>query len=83
MLGKCLWKMFSSDDSLRTSSRKVELQHVLGALLDSINALPRKRDSRADPIFEPHFKLFSVVHKAVLQGHMTVCTIHTLTGQYN
>ncbi|KAJ5352648.1 Tetratricopeptide-like helical [Penicillium brevicompactum] len=69
--GKCLWKMFCSEDSLRTSSKKIEIQEVLGALLDAINALPQRRDSRSDPIFEPHFKLFSVVHKAVLRGHMT------------
>ena len=71
-LGKCLWKMFCSEDSLRTSSKRVELQEVIDALLSAINALPQRRDSRSDPIFEPHFKLFSVVHKAVLRGHMTV-----------
>ncbi|CAG8233081.1 unnamed protein product [Penicillium salamii] len=70
-LGKCLWKMFCSDDSLRTSSKKVEIQEVVNALLNAINALPQRRDSRSDPIFEPHFKLFSVIHKAVLRGHMT------------
>lgn len=71
-LGKCLWKMFNSDDSLRTTSKRVEIQEVLSALLDAINALPQRRDSRSDPIFEPHFKLFSVVHKLVLRGHMMV-----------
>ncbi|CAG7930323.1 unnamed protein product [Penicillium olsonii] len=70
-LGKCLWKMFCSEDYLRTSSKRVELQEVIDALLSAINALPQRRDSRSDPIFEPHFKLFSVVHKAVLRGHMT------------
>lgn len=77
--GKCLWKMFCSDDSLRTSSKKIEIQEVLDALLDAINALPQRRDSRSDPIFEPHFKLFSVVHKAVLRGHMTVSSIFILS----
>ncbi|KAJ5944140.1 hypothetical protein N7516_004308 [Penicillium verrucosum] len=70
-LGKCLWKMFTSDDSLRTTSKKVEMQEVINAVLDAIAALPQRRDSRSDPIFEPHFKLFSFVHKLVLQGHMT------------
>ncbi|KAJ5749207.1 uncharacterized protein N7511_010903 [Penicillium nucicola] len=70
-LGKCLWKMYNSDDSLRTSPKRVEIQEVLDALFDAINALPQRRDSRSDPIFEPHFKLFSFVHKLVLRGKMT------------
>lgn len=74
-LGKCLWKMYNSDDSLRTSSKRVEMQEVLDALFDAINALPQRRDSRSDPIFEPHFKLFSFVHKLVLRGKMTVSDI--------
>jgi hypothetical protein len=63
--------MYNSDDSLRTSSKRVEIQEVLDALFDAINALPQRRDSRSDPIFEPHFKLFSFVHKLVLRGKMT------------
>ncbi|KAJ5723451.1 Tetratricopeptide-like helical [Penicillium malachiteum] len=70
-LGKCLWKMFSSDDSLRTSSKRVEVQDVLDAFRDAIAALPQRRDSRADPIFEPHFKLLSIVHRLVLGEHLT------------
>lgn len=48
------------------------MQDVVDALLDSIAALPQRRDSRADPIFEPHFKLLSVVHKLVMRGSMAV-----------
>ena len=48
------------------------MQDVVDALLDSIAALPQRRDSRADPIFEPHFKLLSVVHKLVMRGNMAV-----------
>lgn len=51
------------------------MQEVINAVLDAIAALPQRRDSRSDPIFEPHFKLFSFVHKLVLQGHMTVSFI--------
>lgn len=57
---------------MRTTSKRVEIQDVLDALLDAIAALPQRRDSRSDPIFEPHFKLLSVVHKLVLRGKMTV-----------
>ncbi|KAJ5643647.1 Tetratricopeptide-like helical [Penicillium longicatenatum] len=71
-LGKCLWKMFNCDDSLRTTSKRVEVEDVLDAFRDAIAALPQRRDSRADPIFEPHFKLLSVVHRLVLQEKLTL-----------
>jgi hypothetical protein len=48
------------------------MQDVIDALLDAIVALPQRKDSRSDPIFEPHFKLLSVVHKLVVGGKMTV-----------
>jgi hypothetical protein len=67
--------MFSCDDSMRTTSRKVEMHDVIDALLDSIAALPQRKDARADPIFEPHFKLLSVVHKLVTRGAMSVSFI--------
>ncbi|KAJ5692853.1 hypothetical protein N7462_002276 [Penicillium macrosclerotiorum] len=70
-LGKCLWKMYNCDDSMRTTSKSVEIQDVLDALLDAIASLPQRKDSRSDPIFEPHFKLLSVVHKLVVKGSMT------------
>lgn len=57
---------------MRTTSRRVEPQDVLDALFDAIANLPQRRDSRSEPIFEPHFKLVSVVHKLVLRGKMTV-----------
>ncbi|KAJ5736030.1 Tetratricopeptide-like helical [Penicillium malachiteum] len=70
-LGKSLWKMFNCDDSLRTTSKPVEVQDVLDAFRNAISALPQRRDSRADPIFEPHFKLLSIVHRLVLGEHLT------------
>ncbi|KAJ5105866.1 Tetratricopeptide-like helical [Penicillium alfredii] len=69
-LSKCLWKMYSCDDSMRTNSRRVEMQDVLDTLLDAVAALPQRKDSRSDPIFEPHFKLLSVVCKLVLRGDL-------------
>lgn len=64
--------MFSADDSMRTTSKRVEMQDVLDTLYDAIDALPQRKDSRSEPIFEPHFKLLSVVHKLVKRGNMTV-----------
>ncbi|KAF5866334.1 Histone transcription regulator 3 [Aspergillus alliaceus] len=71
MLSKCLWKMFSCDDSVRGTSKRVHLDDILDSLLDSIDALPQKRDPRSDPIFEPHYKLVSIVHKLVHRGVVT------------
>lgn len=67
--------MFNCDDSKRTTSKRIEVQDVVDALLDAIAALPQRKDSRSDPIFEPHFKLLSVVHKLVVSGKMTVSAI--------
>lgn len=64
--------MYSCDDSMRTTSKRVEMHDVLDAFHDAITSLPKRKDSRADPIFEPHFKLVSVVHKLVLRGDLTV-----------
>ena len=75
MLSKCLWKMFSCDDSVRGTSKHVHLDDLLDSLLDAIDALPQKRDSRSDPIFEPHYKLVSIVHKLVHRGVVTVRNI--------
>jgi hypothetical protein len=68
MLSKCLWKMFSCDQSIRGNSKSVEVDAVLDSLLDAIEALPERRDPRSEPIFEPHFRLVSVVHKLVHRG---------------
>jgi hypothetical protein len=57
---------------MRTTSKRVEMQDVLDTFHDAISSLPKKKDSRADPIFEPHFKLVSIVHKLVLRGDMSV-----------
>lgn len=73
MRSKCLWKMFSCDESVRGSFKRIEVDVVLDSLLDAIDALPQRRDSRSDPIFEPHYKLVSVVHKLVHRGTLTVC----------
>ncbi|OAX84125.1 hypothetical protein ACJ72_01514 [Emergomyces africanus] len=70
MLSKCLWKMFCCDDATRGSHSPVEVDDVLDSLVDAIEALPSKRDSRSDPILEPHFKLVSIVHKLVHGGFL-------------
>lgn len=65
MLAKCRWKMFSCDESTRGVFRRIDVEDVLDSLVDAIGSLPQRKDSRSDPIFEPHFKLVSIVHKLV------------------
>lgn len=64
--------MFSCDESVRGSSKCVELDNLLDTLLDAIYSLPQRKDTRSDPIFEPHFKLVSIVHKLVQRGILSV-----------
>ncbi|RDW86846.1 putative transcriptional corepressor of histone genes (Hir3) [Aspergillus mulundensis] len=71
MLSKCLWKMFSCDDSVRGSSKRISLDSVVESHLDTIDALPQRKDSRTEPIFEPHYKLVSIVHKLVKREVLT------------
>lgn len=75
MFSKCLWKMFTCDDATRGNHSPVEVDDVLDSLVDAIEALPSKRDSRSDPILEPHFKLVSIVHKLVHGGFLTVSSL--------
>jgi hypothetical protein len=75
MLSKCLWKMFSCDDSVRGNAQRISVDDLLDSLLDAIDTLPQRKDSRSDPIFEPHYKLVSIVHKLVDRGTLTVCDL--------
>ncbi|KAL4931168.1 putative transcriptional corepressor of histone genes (Hir3) [Aspergillus undulatus] len=70
MLSKCLWKMFSCDDAVRGSAKRISVDSVLDSLLDTVDVLPQK-DSRSEPIFEPHYKLVSIVHKLVKKEILT------------
>jgi hypothetical protein len=64
--------MFSSDESMRGGRDPVQVQDVLDSLIETIQALPEKKDSRSEPILEPHFKLVSIVHKLVHRGFLEV-----------
>jgi hypothetical protein len=71
-LGKCLWKLFCSDEVPRYT-KKVTAEEVLNAFTWAIEALPARKDSRSDSgyILEPHFKLASIVHKMVHRKAIT------------
>ena len=58
------------DDSGRNPSTKPTVESVLQALVKAIKTVPKPRDSRQEPILEPHYKLVSIVHKLVIHGAM-------------
>ncbi|KAK4980988.1 hypothetical protein LTR28_010003 [Elasticomyces elasticus] len=67
-LGKCLWKMHSANEAVRGHDQIPSTQQVLQAFIRAVEHLPEKRDSRdtkREPILEPHYKLVSIVHKMV------------------
>ncbi|KAF2398501.1 hypothetical protein EJ06DRAFT_497229 [Trichodelitschia bisporula] len=64
MLGKCLWKMYTADDDTRSREEPPNLEELLSPFIRAIETLPR-RDSRKEPILEPHYKLVSIIHKLV------------------
>lgn len=64
--------MFSCDDSIRGNNKSVEVDSILDSIVDAIDAVPDKRDSRSEPILEPHFKLASIIHKLVSRGTLKV-----------
>lgn len=82
MLAKCLWKMYRSDDSVRGNFKRVSLDDVLDSLLDAIDTLPQRKDSRSEPIFEPHYKLVSIIHKLVHGDVLIVCRFFPLLVRY-
>ncbi|KAI4728766.1 hypothetical protein E4T49_03454 [Aureobasidium sp. EXF-10728] len=61
-LGKCLWKMYCNAPK---ESERPSIDAIINEFCESINLLPRKKDSKREPILEPHYKLVTVVHKMV------------------
>jgi hypothetical protein len=73
MLGKCLWKAYykvSDEWAAKERATKPSVQSVLNTLVKAIGTVPKPKDSRQEPILEPHYKLVSIVHKLVIKGDM-------------
>ncbi|KAG9658359.1 hypothetical protein KCU64_g4573, partial [Aureobasidium melanogenum] len=78
-LGKCLWKMYCNSPK---ESDRPSIDAIINEFCESINLLPRKKDSKREPILEPHYKLVSVVHKMVTRRFIDAaegCSILTAT----
>ena len=63
MLGKCLWKMYSANESTRGSRTSPDMQEIITAFCNALEVLPSRKNK--DPILEPHYKLVSIIHKLV------------------
>lgn len=73
MLGKCLWKMYrraNEEWDPAVQATKPSVDEVLRAFVTAVKTVPRPRDSRQEPILEPHYKLVSIVHKMVEAGSL-------------
>ncbi|SMQ47241.1 unnamed protein product [Zymoseptoria tritici ST99CH_3D1] len=73
MIGKCLWKMHSATESVRRHDIPPPAVRVLESFVRALELLPDKdkkesRDSKREPVLEPHYKLVTIVHKLVLRG---------------
>jgi len=67
MLGKALWKMYYRPaDNYKQQATKPTVKMVLNAFKSAIRTVPKPRDSRQEPILEPHYKLLATVHKMIM-----------------
>lgn len=71
MLGKCLWKLHVREDRQEPRTERPTVEKVISAFEKAIETVPKPRDTRAEPIIEPHYKLVSVAYKLVRYGRMT------------
>jgi hypothetical protein len=65
MLGKCLWKLRRRTDQGIPEEDRPPIPKIIEAFIKAIQAVPKPRDSRSEPILEPHYKLVSIMHKLV------------------
>lgn len=72
MYGKCLWKMYHQvpGESDASAKAKPSVPSIIRALKKAVATVPKPRDSRQEPILEPHYKLLSIVHKLVSNGDL-------------
>lgn len=73
MIGKCLWKMHSASDAVRRNGQPPSGVQVLQAFVRALDLLPEKdrketKDSKKEPVLEPHYKLATIVHKLFTRG---------------
>lgn len=72
MLGKCLWKMHSAPkEAVGPNDKRPGAPEVFASFLRALELVPGRnnnRDSKIQPILEPHYKLLIIVHKMYIRG---------------
>ncbi len=70
--------MYNHQDAQEALGRAaVDVMDVIDCFVRAIQTLP----ARKDPIFEPHYKLVSIVHKLVVKGGLEVRSTMDRTGR--
>ena len=75
MLGKCLWKMHSAPrDTIPPNDQPPSAPKVFESFLRALELVPGKnsRDSKSQPILEPHYKLLIIVHKMYMRHSISL-----------
>lgn len=81
MLAKCLWKMHSMPHKgLAPNDKPPAPQEVFRHIIQALKLVPGKnsRDSKAQPILEPHYKLLILVHKMFIRGSIELQVAQSL-----
>ncbi|EME88864.1 uncharacterized protein MYCFIDRAFT_160012 [Pseudocercospora fijiensis CIRAD86] len=77
MIGKCMWKMHSANNESRRHDTSPSGEQVLQAFVRALELLPDKdkkesKDSKKEPLLEPHYKLVSIIHKLFVRGSISL-----------
>jgi hypothetical protein len=75
MLGKCLWKMHSAPlETLQPNETPPSAPRVFESFLRALELVPGRnsRDSKSQPILEPHYKLLIIVHKMYMRHSISL-----------
>lgn len=77
MIGKCMWKMHSASNESRRHDTAPSGEQVLQAFVRALEMLPDKdkkesKDSKKEPLLEPHYKLVSIIHKLYIRGSISL-----------
>ncbi|WXC47100.1 Histone transcription regulator 3 [Fusarium graminearum] len=72
MLSKCYWKMYQTPDDqldVKDITSKIGLMTLIDTLKKAVEVAHNARRGRnTDPIFEPHYKIVTILHKLVIRG---------------
>ena len=62
--------MYKFNDEFDEQAKRTRptMAAVINAFVRAIETVPKPRDSRSEPILEPHYKLMSIAHKLVIHG---------------